>query len=120
MALTESTVDSRDSRCLLFYHLVYVRHFRFIVRRANKKTAVLNSGFGKHIEVAGLHGATVFAQELYISEICYTVTISCVKYSILAFYWRLFSVSNIRLPIYILTALTTGWGVACVSQLFHE
>ena len=76
---------------------------------------MLDSGFGKHIEVAGLEGAVVYAKVLFTAEICYTLTITFVKYSILAFYWRLFNVSTIRLPIYILTAITTGWGIACVS-----
>lgn len=52
----------------------------------------------------------------FISEICWAVVIWIVKYSILAFYWRLFSANrqSTRAFIWVLAALVTCWGVAVV------
>lgn len=66
--------------------------------------------------------ATVVEQDLehvtvlYISEICWTVAIWIIKYSILAFYWRLFSVNrrSARITIWTLIAIATIWGLAVV------
>lgn len=51
-----------------------------------------------------------------LSQICWAVVIWIVKYSILAFYWRLFSVNNrsIRVAIRALAAFVTIWGLAAV------
>ena len=78
---------------------------------------VLPNGFGKHVEVAGAEGVKVSLEVLFFAEISYTITITFVKFSILAFYWRIFNVAPIRVPIYLLAAITGSWGIACVSQL---
>lgn len=41
-----------------------------------------------------------------------------VKLSLLAFYWRIFKQSKIRIPIYVLTAVVSAWGIAVVSSEF--
>src|SRR2546423_6772497 len=46
----------------------------------------------------------------------YTITISIVKYSILALYWRIFQYTSIRIPIWTMTGIVTCWGIACVSS----
>ena len=53
---------------------------------------------------------------IFIFEICWAVVIWIVKYSILAFYWRLFSVNcrSIRVIIWALVAFVTLWGLAVV------
>ena len=55
-----------------------------------------------------------FFKTLFTGEILYTLTLCSVKYSILAFYFRLF-VKSIRIPVYVLTTLVTAWGIAVVS-----
>lgn len=51
-----------------------------------------------------------------ISEICWTIAIWIIKYSILAFYWRLFSVNrrSTRITIWTLTVIATIWGLSVV------
>lgn len=52
----------------------------------------------------------------FLSQICWLVVIWIVKYSILAFYWRLFSVNNrsTRFVIRALATFLTVWGLAAV------
>lgn len=52
----------------------------------------------------------------FIIEICWGVVIWMVKYSILAFYWRLFSANrrSTRFIIWTLAACVTCWGIATV------
>lgn len=46
---------------------------------------------------------------LYVAEICYAFALAFAKLSILAFYWRMFSLSSIRLPIQILVGASVVW-----------
>jgi len=79
---------------------------------------VVPHGLGKYIWVAKLDATTVWAKGLFIAEICYTVIITTIKYSILLFCWRIFKASkNIRIPIYILWGMVTRWGIAVVSLM---
>lgn len=55
-----------------------------------------------------------FLRNVYIGQILYVLSIVAIKYSVLAFYWRLFSVSA-RVAIYIVTFMVTGWLIALVS-----
>lgn len=58
---------------------------------------------------------TPFFGGLFTSEICWALGISIVKFSILAFYWRLFShVRNARLAVYTLLLLVTSWTIGVV------
>lgn len=59
----------------------------------------------------------VWAKGLFISEVSYTIVICSVKFSLLAFYWRIFKQSKIRVPIYVLGAIVSCWGIAVVSSL---
>ena len=56
-----------------------------------------------------------WAKGLFVSELTYFGVLLCVKFSVLAFYWRIFVMSSIRLPIYVLAASITMWFVAVVS-----
>ncbi|KAH7124688.1 hypothetical protein EDB81DRAFT_846977 [Dactylonectria macrodidyma] len=72
-------------------------------------------GFGKHIWAAPLDGLKVYFQGLFIAEYLYTLSIVLVKWSILAFYWRIFgSVSSTRLPIWVLFGIVSAWGIAVI------
>lgn len=77
---------------------------------------MMPNGLGKHvyasdnIEVSLL----VFFKGLLIQEICYTSVLVSAKFSVLLFYWRIFSVSSIRLPIIILASIVGSWGIAII------
>ncbi|KAL8658977.1 MAG: hypothetical protein Q9202_007337 [Teloschistes flavicans] len=45
-------------------------------------------------------------------DIAYTIATCSYKFSLLAFYWRIFKQSKIRVPIYVLWAIVTCWGIA--------
>ena len=52
----------------------------------------------------------------YIAQICWVVGVSTVKYSILAFYWRIFSdVKNVRTAIFVLLGGVSSWAIALVG-----
>ncbi|KAL8872930.1 MAG: hypothetical protein Q9174_001533 [Haloplaca sp. 1 TL-2023] len=75
-------------------------------------TYMVHHGLGKHIWVAPMDAGVVWAKGLFISEVSYTIIICSIKFSLLAFYWRLFKQSKIRVPIYILTFVVSCWGLA--------
>lgn len=77
----------------------------------------LRQGYGQHYEILGEEYATNFFKNLFVGEILYALVICLVKFSILAFYWRLFA-ATIRVPCYILGFIVTSWGVAVVSRVF--
>ncbi|KAF2832046.1 hypothetical protein CC86DRAFT_85348 [Ophiobolus disseminans] len=52
-----------------------------------------------------------FLRNVWIANILYTFSISMIKFSVLAFYWRLFSVKAQRM-IYIVTVMVMAWLVA--------
>ncbi|CAD6578263.1 MAG: hypothetical protein ASARMPRED_008661 [Alectoria sarmentosa] len=54
-----------------------------------------------------------YLKAIFLEQVLYIIVIGLVKYSILAFYWRLFGAS-IRIPCYILGAITTCWGIATI------
>ena len=71
-------------------------------------------GYGLHYEVLDPNTFfTYFFTNLFTSELLYPTVICLVKYSTLAFYWRLFA-KSIRVPVYILAGVTTLWGLAVV------
>jgi hypothetical protein len=78
--------------------------------------SVIPHGTGKHVWVGPPEATKVWATGLFISEIVYTLTLVTVKWSTLAFYWRIFgSKPTIHIPIWILFGIIAAWGVAVVS-----
>lgn len=72
-------------------------------------------GLGLHFEILGPDFVTNFFKLLFSAEIFYTLIICFAKFSILGFYWRIFGVDNtIKLPIYILGGVITGWGISVI------
>ncbi|EAW12310.1 putative integral membrane protein [Aspergillus clavatus NRRL 1] len=71
-------------------------------------------GVGTHIFPLGMTGFSRFFVNLFVCEILYTLSICFTKYSILMFYWRIFKTTNIRIPIYIIAVLVTGWGLGVI------
>lgn len=76
-------------------------------------------GVGRHIQYIGLtnpEGIITMLKTLTAGEMCYTVSISFSKFSILAFYWRLFGVTNIRKLLIFVAAIVTGWMISVVCM----
>lgn len=80
--------------------------------------------------VLGSHAAVILAEPdgvakvnnflrwIFVLQMIYTISISLNKFTILAFYWRLFSV-KVRWPIYIMTFVVFGWLVSiCLAVTF--
>lgn len=55
-----------------------------------------------------------FLRYLFASQLLYFFTLAMIKYTILAFYWRIFSVKA-RIPILIGVFLVTAWLFSIVS-----
>ncbi|KAH8679360.1 hypothetical protein BGZ61DRAFT_508208 [Ilyonectria robusta] len=57
---------------------------------------------------------------LYIGELVYSVALFCAKASLLLFYWRIVSVSSIKLPIQILFGCAVIWVICRIFiSIFH-
>ncbi|RAK99402.1 putative integral membrane protein [Aspergillus ibericus CBS 121593] len=80
----------------------------------------VNHGVGQHIYLYGMAGLHHFLLNLFIVEILYTLSICFTKYSILMFYWRIFSMSNIRYPIYLIAFIVTGWGLGVIFTTIFQ
>jgi hypothetical protein len=52
--------------------------------------------------------------EIIIGQLLYTFGVAISKFAILAFYWRLFSITA-RIPIYIMSFVAFGWLTGIVS-----
>ncbi|KAK5998967.1 hypothetical protein PT974_01351 [Cladobotryum mycophilum] len=73
----------------------------------------VSRGLGKHIWVAPPDAVYAWAIGLFIAEVGYTLTLMSVKWSILAFYWRSFSVrESAQIPILILAVIVLIWSIA--------
>lgn len=77
---------------------------------------VTEQGLCQDIELEILSKASSLIRAIFISQICWVVVSCTVKYSILAFYWRLFSANHrvIRVTIWALAASVTCWAIAAV------
>lgn len=80
----------------------------------------VNHGVGQHIYLYGIQGLHHFLLNLFIVEILYTLSICFTKYSILMFYWRIFGMSNIRYPIYLIAFVVTGWGLGVILTTIFQ
>jgi hypothetical protein len=56
-----------------------------------------------------------FLRWIFVQQMVYTISITLNKLTILAFYWRLFSV-KVRWPIYIMTFVAVGWLISMSVQ----
>ncbi|EMD84841.1 hypothetical protein COCHEDRAFT_1081996, partial [Bipolaris maydis C5] len=52
---------------------------------------------------------------VYVAELFYYISQLCLKSSILVFYWRLFNLSSIRIPIYLTAGYIVTWFVTSVG-----
>ncbi|KAF7184404.1 hypothetical protein CNMCM7691_005224 [Aspergillus felis] len=80
----------------------------------------VHRGVGTHIYPLGMTGFSNFFINLFVCEIFYTLSICMTKYSILMFYWRIFGTTNIRIPIYVIFFLVTGWGLGVIFTTIFQ
>lgn len=82
----------------------------------NSYATVTEEGLGQFLNEGTLHQLELLLQATFIIEICWGVVIWIVKYSILAFYWRLFSANrrSTRFIIWTMAAFVTCWGISVV------
>ncbi|KAK6855205.1 hypothetical protein PG995_008737 [Apiospora arundinis] len=73
------------------------------------------NGTGRHVWAAPPIAVKAWAIGLFISEICYTITIASIKWSTLCFYWRIFNTrTSIRIPIWTLASIVGMWATAVI------
>lgn len=74
-------------------------------------------GLGHDISSVTSFQLGLFVKGIFISQICWTFVIWTVNFSILAFYWRLFSANrrSVQVIIWILAVVVMAWGVAVVG-----
>lgn len=80
----------------------------------------LDIGLGLHLSEIDTNDAEVQERSrliLWTLELFYAFSLACAKLSILAFYWRMFKSSNLKTPIYVLTACAIIWLILRVSQV---
>ncbi|EMD61100.1 hypothetical protein GGP41_010008 [Bipolaris sorokiniana] len=72
----------------------------------------MRDSLGLHIyEIENPLQIIAFLKNIYVGNILYTLCITSVKLSVLAFYWRLFEIKA-RITIYIVTAAAIAWCTA--------
>lgn len=57
-----------------------------------------------------------FLRFLFAGQLFYVISLAMIKYTILAFYWRLFSL-RARIPIFVGLFIVTAWALSIVSTL---
>lgn len=82
----------------------------------NSYATVTEEGLGQIIDEVDAFQLERLQHAMFIIEICWGIIIWIVKYSILAFYWRLFSANgrSTRVIIWTLAASVTCWGISVV------
>ncbi|GFP53034.1 satratoxin biosynthesis SC1 cluster protein 4 [Trichoderma asperellum] len=75
----------------------------------------VSRGLGRHVWAGPPDARYAWAVGLFIAELGYFVTIACVKWSILAFYYRSFKIrSSVKLPIFTLAVIVLMWAVGVI------
>ncbi|KAJ4314373.1 hypothetical protein N0V94_006475 [Neodidymelliopsis sp. IMI 364377] len=73
----------------------------------------VQAGNGKHaMFVSYPEGVSEILKYLYLSIIFYNVSLTITKISILLQYHRIFTLREMRIPVYVALALVSAWGVA--------
>ncbi|KAI3556635.1 hypothetical protein CABS03_00915 [Colletotrichum abscissum] len=76
---------------------------------------MIPNGTGEHIWVAPTSATRAWAIGLFVSEVAYTVTLSTVKWSTLALYWRIFNArKSIRYYIWAMAGIVLAWFIAVI------
>ncbi|KAL3964995.1 hypothetical protein ACCO45_001999 [Purpureocillium lilacinum] len=78
-------------------------------------------GFGRHVWVGPPDALEVWAKGLFMAVFTYTLSLVFIKWSILAWYWRLFHIQSYMKPlIWMLFAVVCIWGVAKIIVVSLE
>jgi hypothetical protein len=77
----------------------------------------MRKSLGVHIIILTPPDIIDFLKSVFIGQILYTFSITTIKLSVLAFYWRLFEIKA-RTTIYIVTAMSLSWCLAIVRLSF--
>ncbi|KAL7934641.1 hypothetical protein V8C35DRAFT_301465 [Trichoderma chlorosporum] len=73
---------------------------------------MVNNGFCRHVWAGSADATRDWALGLFTTEFTYTLSLMAIKFSILAFYWRIFSVQFIdKLLLWILAGMVGCWGL---------
>jgi hypothetical protein len=77
----------------------------------------MRSNLGRHVtDLSSPLEIIDFLRVVFIANIFYTFAIANIKFVVLAFYWRLFSV-KMRTTIWIVAGMCVAWFVAIVGLL---
>ncbi len=76
--------------------------------------AVNIGGFGQHIKTAKPATVTAFFQMLYVVQLVYLFAIAFIKFSILLFFRRIFSIPQIKAPLFVMSSIVASWLIAAV------
>lgn len=76
---------------------------------------VKTGGYGQHANAIAPSLLENFLKLTYVVQIIYPITIALIKWSILAFYRRIFAVPSTKIPVYVIGAIVVSWLIACVS-----
>lgn len=74
----------------------------------------MGPNLGLHvIEDVPISDVIGFLKFLFAGQLLYVISLATIKFTILAFYWRLFSVA-LRIPILIALFIVTAWALSVV------
>ncbi|KAF1830495.1 hypothetical protein BDW02DRAFT_572956 [Decorospora gaudefroyi] len=71
----------------------------------------MRPSLGRHVTTISTEKIIDFLLQVFMGQIFYTFSITTIKLSLLAFYWRLFEVKA-RITIYVVTAMSLAWCIA--------
>ena len=77
---------------------------------------MVHLGLGRHVQLLDPSVFETFFILTYVVEMLFIGAITMVKCSILAFYYRLFQVTSIRKPIFLVAGVVIAWAIASVSH----
>ena len=83
--------------------------------KTNEPTGI-RPKLGYNVEEFQITEVVVWLQCVFAAQLLYAVAIGLIKASLLAFYWRLFSVRS-RVPLLASAAVVAAWCIATVSRL---
>ncbi|OTA08647.1 hypothetical protein A9Z42_0003790 [Trichoderma parareesei] len=76
---------------------------------------MVDNGMCRHIWAGPADATRDWALGLFTTEFTYTLSLVFIKWSILAFYWRIFSIQFLdKLCLWILAGMVACWGVAAI------
>ena len=101
--------------------ITHSTHLQQHESQANTKCLLgMRESLGLHMNgITNPLQAIAFLRNIYIGQILYTLCITTIKLSVLAFYWRLFEIKS-RMIIYAVTAASIAWCIAIVSHPVHQ